>query len=161
MLMAAEAARAAALRVEIARKYARRERQPVSLVALRIADLRRLFRARYGRTLPDDDAGREDARIMAHHLARLANPERRIAAWLELHAPWMAAADVATLITKVMTKPLRWRADKLAVRLNLFDAERHRLRITTIGAVDAGQVAIVDVRVEPGYSASMTAAIIV
>jgi hypothetical protein len=27
-----------------------------------------------------------------------------------------------------------------------------------IAAVDAGQVAVVDVRVEPGYSASMTAA---
>ena len=36
----------------------------------------------------------------------------------------------------MIAKPLRWRADKLAARLGLTDAERRRLRITTIGAVD-------------------------
>ena len=40
------------------------------------------------------------------------------------------------MTAKVISKPLRWRADKLATRLNLTEAERKRLRITTIGAVD-------------------------
>jgi hypothetical protein len=127
-----------ARRKEIARKYRRRRRDRlVSMAALRIAELRRLFRSRYGETLPDDDAGRDEALVMAHHLARRAgDPHRRIASWLELHAPWMTPADLRGLITAVLAKPLRWRADKLAVRLNLTDAERRRLRITTIGAVD-------------------------
>jgi hypothetical protein len=138
--MAVEADRQAARHVEIARKYKRRERKPVNFATFRIAELRRLFVARYGRILPDDDAGRDDARIMAHHLARLTNPERRITSFLELQAPWMTAAEIRSLIAKVIAKPLRWRADRLAVRLNLHEAERHRLGITTIGAVDVDRL---------------------
>jgi hypothetical protein len=37
---------------------------------------------------------------------------------------------------KVLARPLRWGADKLAKRPNLNEAERNRLRITTIGACD-------------------------
>jgi hypothetical protein len=134
--MTAEAARVAALQFEIARKYARRKRRPVSLAALRIADLCRLFLARYGRTLPDDDAGRADARIMAHHLARRSNAERRIISWLELQAPWMKPPEIKALIAEVVNRPRKWRADTLGKCLNLTDVERHRLVITTIGAVD-------------------------
>jgi hypothetical protein len=123
---------------EIALRYKPQQRERPSMAALRVADLRRLFVARYGHFLPDDDAGREDARIMAHCLARHpVDPRRRIAAWLELWAPWMISAEAGTLITTVMAKPLRWRADKLlAARLNLTEAERQRLGITTIGAID-------------------------
>jgi hypothetical protein len=123
---------------EIARRYNlnQRERQPVSMAALRIGDLKRLFAARYGHELPDDDSGRDDALIMAHHLARQPNAERRIPIWLGLNAPWMNTAEARELTGKVLAKPLRWRADKLAIRLNLHEAERQRLRITTIGAVD-------------------------
>jgi len=87
--------------------------------------------------LPDDDAGRDEALVMAHHLARRPGDRRRhITAWLELWAPWMPPAEVAALITAVLARPIRWRADTLAQRLNLTDAERRRLRITTIGASD-------------------------
>jgi hypothetical protein len=127
-------------RAGIRRRYdtARRDRkrEPVSLAALRVGDLKRLFVARYGHELPDDDAGRDDALIMAHHLARQPNAERRIPAWLGLNAPWMNPREARDLTAKVLAKPLRWRADKLARRLNLHEAERQRLRITTIGAVD-------------------------
>jgi hypothetical protein len=37
------------------------ERAPVTITTLRVAELRRLFQARYGHVLPDDDAGRDDA----------------------------------------------------------------------------------------------------
>jgi hypothetical protein len=130
--------RVKARRAEVARRYRKRKRdRPLSMAVLRIAELRRLFRSRYGDVLPDDDAGRDEALVMAHHLVRRSgDPCRRIAAWLELQAPWMAQAELAELITSVLSRPLRWRADKLAVRLNLTDAERRRLRITTIGAAD-------------------------
>jgi hypothetical protein len=137
--MTAEPARVAALQFEIARKYARRQHRLISLTSLRIADLRRLFLARYGRSLRDDDAGRADARIMAHHLARRSNAERRIVSWLELQAPWMKPVEVKGLIAEVFSRPHKWRADTLGKHLNLTDAERRRLGITTIGAVDVNR----------------------
>jgi hypothetical protein len=111
-------------------------RSPHQLVALRLNDLARLFRARYGVTLPDDDAGRDDAVVMLHHLARAHGDARRMRSWLQLNAPWMAGAEGAELVNRVLQKPLRWRADTLAKRLRLTEAERRRLRICTIGCVD-------------------------
>jgi hypothetical protein len=125
---------------EIALRYDRkRDVERVSMAALRVADLKKLFYARYGRLLPDDDAGRDDAFVMAQHLAKRPNPERRIPAWLSLNCPWMSQVDAQKLTARAITKPIRWRADKLAKRLNLMEAERQRLRITTIGAVDLDQ----------------------
>jgi hypothetical protein len=131
-------ASAAGRHAEIARRYdnGKGERQPVSMAVLRIAELRRLLTARYGLVLTDDDAGRDDALVMAHHLAKRPEAERRIPAWLSLWAPWMTSDEVADLTTMVIAKPLRWRADKLAIRLHLTEDERRRLRITTIGAID-------------------------
>jgi hypothetical protein len=127
----------AARRAEIARRYdTKTEREPVSIAVLRIAELRRLYLNRYGTVLPDDDAGRDDALIMAHHLAKRPNCERNIGLWLGLWAPWMNKAEAEALIKGVLARPLRWRADKLAARLNLNQAERQRLRIVTIGACD-------------------------
>jgi hypothetical protein len=125
---------------EIARRHNRnrldRKREPVSLAALRVSELKRLFFARYGHELPDDDSGRDDALIMVNHLACQPNSEKRIPAWLGLNAPWMSKGEAGDLTAKVLRKTLRWRADKLALRLNLHEAERQRLHITTIGAVD-------------------------
>jgi hypothetical protein len=129
---------ATARRTEIARRYrAKSEREPVSINGLRISELRRLFTARYGHTLPDDDAGREDVLIMANHLARRpGDAQRNIRNWLGLYAPWMPASEVETLISMVVARPFKWRADKLGAKLNFTEAERRRLRICTIGAVD-------------------------
>jgi hypothetical protein len=119
---------------EIRRRYRRRE--PVNLTAILASQLRRLFFYRYGATLPDDDSGRDDAWLMLNHLARLPDPERHMANWLEVNAPWMASTEATALIARVLVKPLRFRADTLAARLNLIEADRRRLRITMIGAVD-------------------------
>ena len=123
---------------EIARRYKAKEanKPPISMVALRIAELRRLFYARYGRTLPDDDAGRDDLVVMVHHLARRDADPRRIHNWIELHAPWMSAEEANEKVRFVIARPIKWRADKLAQRLRLTEAERRRLRICTIGAID-------------------------
>src|SRR5436190_11087124 len=115
-----EAQRRAAKHAEIARRYEakRRKRPPVSMAALRVAELRRLFRARYGAELPDDDAGRADARLMAHHLAhRIGDPARRIVSWLASAAPWLDENARADLAAAIVAKPLRYRADTLAKRL--------------------------------------------
>jgi hypothetical protein len=137
------ATRIEARRAEIARRYKAKNRgRQVNIAALRIAELNRLFRARYGDTLPDDDAGRDEARIMAHHLARrTGNQPQKITAWLELRAPWMQPQEAAVMVKAVIAKPRGWRADKLAARLNLTAAERAKLGITTIGAVDMDKAA--------------------
>jgi hypothetical protein len=73
---------------------------------------------------------------MAHHLAHGPDPEHRIGLWLGLWAPWMTGSEAGKLITKVIAKPLRWRAHKLGIRLRLTEAERTRLGITTIGSIE-------------------------
>jgi hypothetical protein len=118
------------------RAAASRNATPVTIPTLRSAELRRLFQHRYGHTLPDDDAGRDDAFVMAHHLAHGQDAERRIGLWLGLWTPWMGSTEANQLITRVITKPLRWRADKLGIRINLTETERQRLAITTIGSVE-------------------------
>lgn len=129
---------AAARHAEIARRYSRPRdrREPFSVGAVRPTQIERLFVYRYGRQLPDDDAGHDDAFVMANALAWRPNAQRRIPAWLSLWAPWMSRTEAQALTAKVIAKPIRWRADKLGKRLNLVEVDRTRLRITTIGAVD-------------------------
>lgn len=129
---------------EIARRYERERSQKrgrFSITAARIAELKRLFAFRYGRMLPDDDSGRDDAFVMVNHLALRPDAMRHIKHWLDLWAPWMGENEVGPLTAKVMAKPIRWGADKLARRLNLFEQERQKLAITTIGAVDLDKAA--------------------
>jgi hypothetical protein len=124
---------------EIARRYkAKQAQRPrVSISSLRINELNRLFTARYGHTLPDDDAGRDDILVMAHHLARCPGEVgRRIRNWIELHAPWMASDMAAQIIRLVTSNPIKWRADTLAQRVRLTEAERRQLGIRTIGSID-------------------------
>jgi hypothetical protein len=128
--------RTQALRREIARRH-RQKHKPFSMAALRCAEISRLLVNRYGAILPDDDAGRDDARLMAHHLGRLSGDQRRrIVNWLDVYAPWFIGAERSKLLAEIDHKPRKWRADKLADRLRLTEAERHHLRITTIGAID-------------------------
>jgi hypothetical protein len=123
---------------EIARRYKKKaDKPPISITALRIAELRRLFQARYGRTLPDDDSGRDDVLVMAHHLARRqGDVAKLIRSYIELSAPWMTSAEIDVTTATVIARPLKWRADKLAQRLGVTEAERRWLRICTIGSVD-------------------------
>jgi hypothetical protein len=119
-------------------KGKQRRKQPrPSIASLRVAELSRLFSRRYGEVLPDDDAGRDDAQIMAHHLAMLTgDPRKRVMGFIELRCPWMPIAEAKALLLQTIDKPRRWRADKLAWRLRLTHADRTTLRITTIGSID-------------------------
>ena len=111
------------------------------IATLRLHDLARLFRARYGVTLPNDDAGREDAMIAAQHLASLNRPLERIDQWLELWCPWITLKERNTLAAHVLLYRQLWTADQLAWRLRLTYADRTALGITTIGAVDISRSA--------------------
>ena len=111
-------------------------RSPMQLVGLRLRDLARLFRARYGTTLPDDDAGRDDMLVALHHLVRLRGHSGQAERWIEIWAPWLPVGERDTIIADVTAEPEVWTADELAVRLRLTMEERTMLGITTIGAVD-------------------------
>jgi hypothetical protein len=126
----------AAERAEIRSRYRRKRKAGIS--ALRVAELDREFSDRYGgQLLVDDDAGRDDVRIMLNHIARRpGDPAPYMVAWLDRRAPWCAGEERAALITRTIAKPLRYRADTLARKIGLTAARRKRLTIHTIGAVD-------------------------
>jgi len=115
----------------------KRNRPPFSIAALRCAELSRLFRHRHGEfNLPDNNDGRHSVKIMLHHLAKRHADPTRIRTWIRAYAPWMPVDESNELIRYVLARPLRWRADRLARELNVTEAERRRLRIRSIGAVD-------------------------
>lgn len=111
--------------------------RPVPFATFRCVELEKLFQDRYGEQLPDDDAGRDDAEIMLHHLARRTLKPDQINwlmnDWLDRRAPWLADSERDELIARVIVNPLRFTADKLGTRLRLTAACRRRLGITTIG----------------------------
>jgi hypothetical protein len=101
---------------------------------LRKRALERIFIDRYGsRTLPDDDAGRDDLRLMADHLAQLS--KNHVAAWASLWAPWLSAEETDALIEEVGSGKY-WTAEALGKELNLDDATATRLGTRTIRPVD-------------------------
>jgi hypothetical protein len=101
---------------------------------LRRRQLERIFKDRYGsRSLPDDDAGKDDLRLVADHLAQLG--KKYIEAWASLWAPWLSEEAIDELIEQAGAGKY-WTADALAEELNLDDATCRRLNTTTIGAVD-------------------------
>jgi hypothetical protein len=121
----------------------RRERGPTPFAALRMRDLEAIFDHRYGRHLPDDDAGREDARIVAHHLVNLPRGDQagNVISWLAVWAPWMSREKMEAMATQAIKRNIRWKARTLAWRIRLTDYERTLLCVTTIGAIDCGKVA--------------------
>jgi len=138
--------------IEVAHHYAWRARQArkrgqrapadrVRLISLiRVRELERLSVSRWGRFLPDDDAGRDDFLIVAHHIAHLGGEvEAHITAWASRWCPWMTAEEAAAAAAQATAKPIKWRADTLGWRLGLTDAERSALKITTIGAIGVGK----------------------
>lgn len=107
---------------------------------LRVGNIRSLLRYRYGPTLPDDDAGREDLRelLLAISIAP-ANANSKMKNAIEVHAPWMSETEAASLIEDINRTPefQRWRtASDLGQRMQLTNHDRERLRLWTIQPVD-------------------------
>jgi hypothetical protein len=107
----------------------------VLLARLRKRQLERIFIDRWhGRTLPDDDAGRGDLRLMADHLALI--DKRYIATWASLWARWLSKEEADALIEEVGDGKY-WTADDLGKEMNLDEATRYRLKAWHLSAVDS------------------------
>lgn len=106
---------------------------------IRCNELERYFMDRYdGGILPDDDAGRDDAEIMLHHIYYRQVVDR---VWLmhdklDRFAPWLIGDEREEMIARVFRKPMRYTADTLAEKLGMTYARRQRLAITMIGSTD-------------------------
>lgn len=127
---------------EIKRRYARRRRRSSKartkpqIAALRLNDLAKLFRGRYGLTLPDDDAGRDDLAVALAHIATLSKAHERMVAYCEVWAPWLQVGEAKRMMVDAFANQQHWKADQLAWRMRLTAADRTTLGITTIGAID-------------------------
>jgi hypothetical protein len=133
---------------EIARRYswqAKQQRKRYGekpdknrlITLIRLRELERVFQSRYGRFLPDDDAGMDDLLVAAHHIAFLrGDVVKHIVAWARAWAPWLPPDKAEQLAQRVAAEPRKFTADALAWRLRLSMVERTSLKITTIGALD-------------------------
>jgi hypothetical protein len=128
--------------IEIENRAARRDREAraFALPAGRVRDLVRFFAFTYGEGMPDDDGGRDDAFILAQHVARLnGDPASNVARHVRQWCPWMDDDELAALVRRVQAKPIKWSADTLGKRLGLLDEVRTKLRIKTIGGCDVSK----------------------
>src|SRR5437868_13292634 len=98
---------------EIKRRYARQAgkvtKRGRSMAAIRLAELTRWLHDTYGAGVelePGD--GLKVAEIFAHHMAGLANAERRIAEWISFYAPTIPPLERQHLIANAMGKPVHW-----------------------------------------------------
>lgn len=100
-------------------------------------DLVRFFEVTYGDAMPDDDAGREDFFILAHHVARLnGDPARIVRRYAAQWVTWMSDDELAATVRRVSAKPIKWTAETLGQRLELLNDVRTKLGITTIRPID-------------------------
>jgi len=129
---------------EIKRRYARKSnvgKRTRSMAAIRLAELTRWYDDTHGAGC-ELEPGRDAvmiAEIFAHHMAALANAERRISEWIGFYAPTIPPQERERLIANATNKPMHWSADKLAWKIKLTDEQRSRLKITTIGAIDCSK----------------------
>lgn len=106
---------------------------------LRLGDLQRVLRARYGVTLPDDDAGRDDLYEMLLTISLGEGHDRKMKNAIEVWAPWMSADEARNVIDSVNRTPDYLRkttARKMGEKLNLQNWERETLGLRTIAPVD-------------------------
>jgi hypothetical protein len=116
------------------------ERKVFPVTALRVAELTRLMRLRWGPTLPEDDAGRDDLWLILQHQARLSDPRKRMLNSSQVLAPWLNERELEALLDQILRHPPQmYSADDLGARLGLTDAERTQLAIRTIGAIDCNK----------------------
>src|SRR5262245_7857959 len=80
-----------------------------NLAVLRLAELNRLFRYRYGNgdlyELPDDDSGRHDLRHLLHHHGLLHGNPIRMRNIVAARAPWMDSVEATEIIQEACRSP--------------------------------------------------------
>jgi hypothetical protein len=103
-------------------------------VNLRKHELQLIFAKRYGEErLPDDDAGRDDLRLMFDHLVQLGVDRCRW--WADVWVPLLPDADIDAMIRDA-GQGRHWSAAALGKALNFTNAERRQLDVRTIRPVD-------------------------
>jgi hypothetical protein len=109
-------------------------REVTGIAHLRLRELRIIFQHRYGHTLPDDDAGREDLAIALDHAAGLSgDPRQRMMNFASIWAPWIDPDELEDMIENALRNGQRWTADALADQLGLTESQRKDWAIKTIG----------------------------
>jgi hypothetical protein len=101
-------------------------------------DILKVLVHRYGPTLPDDDAGRDDLDLLLLPVSLDPKaPVERTRAVIEVRAPWLS--ETKEKIEGLMALPLWYRrpsAKEIGERLRLTNAERERLKVWQIAPVD-------------------------
>jgi hypothetical protein len=123
------------------RKAAWGKSQPITgnrlIALLRVSELSVVFKDRWGVTLPDDDAGRDDLRLLFHHLAATGGDvTTKMVGHANRWAPWLPAPQARRLANEVAARPMKFHADTLAHRLRLTYKDRRRLKVRTIGCIE-------------------------
>jgi hypothetical protein len=105
---------------------------------VRISDLHKALGFYYGGgdlyALPDDDDGRHSLMILLQHYAN-SNP-LRISTVAKARAPWISEDEADEIVRSALEHPRKWSAAALGKELNLADAVRRDLDITTIAPAD-------------------------
>lgn len=102
----------------------------------RLDELARIIRHRHGvGALGDNEVSRAYAIFAAHHIRE----PNRIAQWIDLHIPAMAAGTRDAIVGFAVSEPRKWTADQAGHHLGLQLEERTALGVQTIGACDAGK----------------------
>jgi hypothetical protein len=94
---------------------------------VRLGDVKRVMRDRYGRELPDDDAGREDL----GELLALSLPKNCMNV-VETWAPWMPDTEAEMFINSIVRADTDTSPKALGKRLRLTNAEREHLGVWQI-----------------------------
>jgi hypothetical protein len=110
----------------------RQSKPSFCLSAKTLRELERLYLHRWGRHLPDDDAGRDDLHLA---LAYVAGLEGKIE-WAADRAPWLPREDAEALAAEISVAPRWLKARALSERLGLTERERIALGIETIRPID-------------------------
>jgi hypothetical protein len=135
----------AARHAEVARRYAWDENHgrmyaPDRLLVInRVRELRRFLSYRYGETLPDDDAGRDDLELLLSYVLQL-NPGYGVPAMraeAQAWAPWLSCDEAHALAERIAgRRPVKLRADIIAARIGCTYTERTLLNLKSIGCCD-------------------------
>jgi hypothetical protein len=123
------------------RRATRRDRR-VNVInfsqSVRIGEIKRVLRDFYGE-LENDKEGRALFAILLHSIVSIGSPARKLMRCQEERAefaPWLSDDAFERMADQAIKRPRRWRADLLAQRLGVTDADRTRLKLHTIGATD-------------------------
>ena len=113
-------------------------------------DLRRLYRHRYGATLPDDDAGRDDLQVLLTVLSLSGRKSAdKMRNSVETLAPWMEATEATELIESLLAIDPRYQrasAQEIGERVRLTNREREMLGAYRIVPVDISAEQLVEQR---------------